>query len=64
MQQRVVGNQTGRQAGRQGSDDGNHRQTETQTARQSDFRINTRALRVAQEDILFFDVKPCDLAAV
>lgn len=28
------------------------------------FRINTGALSVAQEEILLFDVKPYDLAAV
>lgn len=38
------------------------RQAETQRARQS-FRINTSALRVTQEEILFFDVKSCDPAA-
>lgn len=36
-----------------------HRQRDSQP-----FRINTGALSVAQEEIIFFDVKPCVLAGV
>lgn len=54
--------QTERQTGTKlaiSTDRQKHRQWDSRT-----FRINTGALSVAQEEILLFDVKPCDLGAV
>lgn len=42
-----------------GTDRQKHKQRDSQP-----FRINTGALNVAQEEIIFFDVKPCVLAGV